>query len=124
MLQVLGLVNRIQPYLNGWFTVLQLFILLENFQLSGKPQPEPSNGTCPDSSRFFVYNLALSCQFRLRKSLWRSAACHHRVFPNAFSNQESHLHELHRHLCPNVDLKLEMRKTYSLISIFSFSHGS
>lgn len=82
MLQVLGLVNRIQPHLNGWFTVLQLFILLENFQLSGKPQPEPSNGTCPDSSRFFVCNLALSCQFRLRKSLWRSAACHHRVFPN------------------------------------------
>ena len=39
------------------------------------------------------------------------------VETKAFSNQESHLHELHRHLCPNVDLKLEMRKTYSLISI-------
>lgn len=37
MLQVLGLVNRIQPYSNGWYKALQLFILLENFQLSGKP---------------------------------------------------------------------------------------
>lgn len=45
MLQVLGLVNRIQPYLNGWSKVLQLFILSENFQLSGKPQPELSKGT-------------------------------------------------------------------------------
>jgi len=34
VLQVLGLLNRIQPHRNGWYKVLQLFILLENFQLS------------------------------------------------------------------------------------------
>ena len=48
MLQVLGLVNGIQPHPNGWYKALQLFTLLKNFQLSGKPVLNILEGGVPE----------------------------------------------------------------------------